>query len=66
MSVYNRLLDSGQLFGWPGAEHRPSEDRAGNRNGTEHAKEKEVVAETTLKNRLLKKSLVGHGEEDET
>jgi transposase len=27
---------------------------------------KEVVAEVTLKNRVLKKSLTGHGEEDDT
>ena len=27
---------------------------------------KEVVAEITLKNRVLKKSLTGHGEEDDT
>ena len=32
----------------------------------ENSELKEVVAENTLKNRVLKKSLTGHGEEDDT
>ena len=32
----------------------------------ENSELKEVVAEFTLKNRVLKKSLTGHGEEDDT
>ena len=32
----------------------------------ENGELKEVVAELTLKNRVLKKSLTGHGEEDDT
>ena len=33
---------------------------------SENRELKEVVAEITLKNRILKKSLTGHGEEDDT
>ncbi len=33
---------------------------------SENRELKEVVAEMTLKNRVLKKSLTGHGEEDDT
>ena len=33
---------------------------------SENRELKEVVAEITLKNRVLKKSLTGHGEEDDT
>ena len=34
--------------------------------GSENSELKEVVAEITLKNRVLKESLTGHGEEDDS